>query len=467
MKTVLISPVAVLGFACTCMAADQSVLPVRENYLLLDSRVVAEADNARLAVGTVKKNPANPLLVEDQPWERDISHMYANVLFDEEQQCYKLWYYTKLNPLRAGQEDLVQQVAPGPLASHDPAKGQCALLYAISKDGLRWEKPALHVYHYKKKPTNIVVWGECGTGVFKDPNDADPSRRYKLITGRLPHGTLDVAFSPDGIRWSKRQEAAEARGDTHNNALWSPELKKYVAFTREFPDNIRTVLRMESEDFIHWTKPEEVMRGSVPAAQTYSMPVFRYAGVYLGLVAIYQVTGDRRVRTELAWSPDTKTWHRIDEGAALIPFGEKQGDRDWGCIYAAASPVVLKDEIRIYYAGAPAPHSWQPGYFCLATLRPDGWAGFTQKDESSPARVLTQPLACTGKTLRVTADVAAGGSVKVTVLDTTGKAVVEGQPITATMTAGVAANLAGQDGRTVRVQFEISKAKVYSFAFGQ
>lgn len=88
---------------------------------------------------------------------------------------------------------------------------------------------------------------------------------------------------------------AKARGDTHNNALWAPTVNKYVAFTREFPDRIRTVARMESEDFVHWTKPVEVLRGP-REAQTYSMPVFHDAGVYLGLPAILH----GRVHTELA-----------------------------------------------------------------------------------------------------------------------------------------------------------------------
>ena len=51
------------------------------------------------------------------------------------------------------------------------------------------------------------------------------------------------------------------------------------------------------------------------------MPYFFYEGVYLGLVAIHDQKSDR-VWTELAWSPDTINWTRIDVGNPLIPNSE-------------------------------------------------------------------------------------------------------------------------------------------------
>jgi hypothetical protein len=39
------------------------------NRLLLDPRVVASAVNARLVPGPVVKEPANPLFIEERPWE--------------------------------------------------------------------------------------------------------------------------------------------------------------------------------------------------------------------------------------------------------------------------------------------------------------------------------------------------------------------------------------------------------------
>jgi len=454
------------------LAADP--LPAREKYLLLDSRVVDHVENAQLSVGKITKHPANPLFKQDKPWERDLAHMYNNIIFDEEEQIYKLWYYTKISVLRGNQEDLSKHITPGPLVPNDITKWNEALLYATSKDGIKWEKPAQDIYKYKGKPCNMLIWGVPGTGVFKDLRDPDPSRRYKLITGGVPHGVVLVAFSPDGIHWSKRQEVvrgenqAELKADTHNNAFWAPDLKKYIGITRAFPripevGQVRTVLRMESDDFIHWTKPVQVLYGPYNA-QTYAMPVFPYAGVYLGLAVIYRVKPAGLMDTELTWSPDTKVWHRIDEGNPLIPLSPGR-THDSGCIFGAAYPLVMKDEIRIYYSGQSRRHGMNPGFFCLATLRIDGWAGYEQQDKGTPAVVVTQPLTCDGKTLCVTADVSSGGSVKVTVLDTAGKFVAEAKPITTTVTDGTAVDVVKQRGKAVSIRLEIDKAKVYSLRF--
>ena len=172
---------------------------------------------------------------------------------------------------------------------------------------------------------------------------------------------MAVAFSPDGLRWGALKLCPEINvpGDTHNNAVWSPELGKYVGITRMKTDQ-RLVARTESADFIHWTRAVEVLRGGT-SNQTYAMPVFRHAGVYLGLLAIFNTKTDR-THCELAWSADTVAWRRIQPGTPLIPLGENRGDYDWGCAYPAATPVFLGDEIRLYYGASNGPHTnWQIG----------------------------------------------------------------------------------------------------------
>ena len=463
-----------LTFTFVPVVADE----VRDVHLVLDSRIIATVDNAELRVGKVHKHEANPLFKQERPWETFISHMYPNVVFDRDKARYQMWYYTR----KMGQP-WSQETTPGPsYPGEDPlAGGGVSICYAESRDGITWTKPGLDVILYRGKPTNIVMDNTHGVGVFKDPHDQDPGRRYKAFGSRHhapPNDNLWVAFSADGIHWSQRKHVGNARGDTHNNAFWAPVLNKYVGITREYPvplgdpinsaRGIRTVLRMESKDFVNWTKPVEVLRGP-RKAQTYSMPCFPYAGVYLGLPAIFGSATQGRVQTELAWSPDSKQWHRIDEGAQLIPWSEKAGTYDWGCIYAAATPVILDDEIRIYYSGQAGRHGWNPGHWCLATLRLDGWAGYEAKDKTKPALITTHPVTCSDKTLRVTGD-AEDGSIRATLLDEQGKTLAVSNLITGEVTDAAViferhADLAKLRGKDLRLKFELTRAKLYSFSF--
>ena len=428
-------------FAAPALAVESSS---PKKHLLLDSRLIEKTEGVELRVGKVKKHPACPLFSEELPWEHEMGHMYPNVVFDEEDQLYKIWYYTRITS-RTGVPDWVQYITPGPGAPSSSTGGNCATLYAYSQDGISWTKPGLDVYHYKGKPTSIVVWGEHGTGVFRDPHAADPQRRFKIISGAWPTKKVAVGFSPDGIHWSDRFFVANARADTHNNALWAPTLNKYVAFTREYPDpGIRTVLRMESDDYVSWTAPVEVLRGPAEA-QTYSMPVFRYADIYLGLPAIYHLVGEedplwRRVDTEVAWSPDTVNWNRIDEGNPILPLSDQYGDPDWGLVYAAAVPVVLDDEIRIYYSAQHERHSSGPGgppaSLFMATLRPDGWAGYETTTPNQTGTILTTPVLLHCPTLRISADVAKGGSIRVAIVDDQSRTIDACKPITKDVTDG-------------------------------
>ena len=115
-------------------------------------------------------------------------------------------------------------------------------------------------------------------------------------------------------------------------------------------------------------------------------------------------------------------------------MNEKKGAYDWGCAYAAACPVFRENEIRLYYGASNGTHhGWRDGFLALATLRPDGFAGYEPAVKDKPATVLTQPVLCSGRTLRLTAD-ARGGSLRVTVFDAGSKPVAEGKPLATDVT---------------------------------
>jgi len=458
--------------------------PGRDRYLLLDARIVEKTENAELTLGKVRKHPANPLFEEDKPWEKRFDNLYANVIYDEEERIYKCWYSPFIVDNSAKGMTLEQRKE---IRYRAPHNREMAICYATSKDGITWVKPELGLVEFEGSKANNILWrgsgtpskdkeelwgGPHGSGIFKDLRDPDPNRRYKAI---LKYGILSVAFSPDGIHWGPAIACPEAdsAGDTHNNALWAPTLGKYVGITREWGRQFgRQVARTSSTDFLNWEKCEIVLEGIDRNFQTYAMPVFYHGGVYLGLVAIHDQDADR-VWTELTWSPDTITWHRVLPGTPLIPNDGKEGDYDWGCVYAAAYPVFLEDEIRLYYGGSDGYHGgWRNGFFCLATLRPDGFAGYTQLEAGKPATITTTPIAAAGGTLQITADIEEGGYVKVSLLDERNELLAESERLNGNLSDEKISWLDGVsfdklDKKSIRIQFEFQDATIYSFSFAE
>lgn len=454
-------------------AAAEPAASGRRRFLLLDSRIIEKADAAKLTVGTVVKHAQNPLFVEDKPWEPRYDNLYANVIYDQAEKLYKCWY----SPFIVDPGS--SKVPPAERAKRRYPEGrmgrrEMGVCYATSRDGLTWAKPMLNVVPWKGGKSNIVVRGPHGTGVFKDLREKDPTRRYKMFfKGRR----ISVAFSPDGTHWGKAIECPEANvaGDTHNNAFWAPTLGRYVGITRTWGGRPgrRQVARTSSTDFVKWTPAKVVHQGADVNLQTYAMPTFYHGGVYLGLVMVHNQRADR-VQCELAWSGDTVKWHRVAEGTPLIANAAKKGAYDWGCVYAAATPVFTDKEIRLYYGGSDGLHfGWRKGSFCLATLRADGFAGYEPADEERKAVITTRAVACTGPTLRLCADVSPGGSIRTTVINADrlmdSRPQATGKLITQTVTDGPVTLVRGNlsVGGKVALQFHVRKAKLYSFSFGQ
>ena len=469
-------------FSSTVIGQDASK---RERYLLLDSRIVDSVVNAELTIGKVRKHEANPLFEEDKPWEQRFDNLYANVIYDEQEKIYKSWYSPFIIDV-SSKDITIQQRRE---RDYRPPAREMAICYATSKDGINWVKPELGLVEFEGSKANNILWrgtprtgletgdegtwvGPHGSGIFKDLREPNPNRRYKAL---IKYGILSVAFSPDGIHWDEAIACPEAdsAGDTHNNAFWAPTLGKYVGITREWGEPFgRQVARTTSEDFINWEKCEIVLEGIDPRYQTYSMPVFYHGGIYLGLVAIHDQDDDV-VWTELTWSPDTIKWHRVLPGTPFIGNDGKEGDYDWGCVYAAACPIFLDNEIRLYYGGSDGHHNiWRNGFFCLATLRPDGFAGFRPIASDQLATITTTPIPHRQKTLRVSADVKPQGYVKVRLLNRHRALLAESAPLQGHLTdrkltwpSGFSFDQLGSD--PVHIQFEIQDATVYSFSFAE
>jgi len=434
----------------------------RNRFLLLDSRIIAEAENAKLMVGTVIKHPGNPLFGEDTPWEIRFDNLYGNVILDEKDNLYKCWY----SPFIVDHSSREMTLDQRKQKKYRPPRGrEMGICYATSEDGITWTKPALGLAEYEGDDQNNIVWrGPHGAGIFKDKYEKDPLRRYKAIFQGMA-----VSFSADGLNWSNKMkcEGVEVAGDTHNNAFWAPTLNKYVGITRTWGEMGREVARIESENFVNWTKEKVVLQAEDKNLQPYAMPVFYYGGVYLGLVAIHNQQADR-VHTELTWSSDTKTWNRISPDTPFIPNSANELDYDYGCVYACATPVFLDDKIRLYYGGSDWLHtSWRNGFLCLATLRPDGFAGYTQETIDNPAVITTTAINYNKGPIKITADLALGGFLKVFVLDERGENITEAALVLETVSDGILQLESKVKQEMIRLRFEFNRAKLYSFSFGE
>jgi len=439
--------------------------PLVQKHLLLDSRVVAEVANARLTLGTPQKHPANPLFQADKPWENSMNNLYPNVIWDEEAQIFKLWYKCVL----ADKEVIAQMDQPSTV--HDVG---WYLLYATSKDGVHWDKPELGIHKFAGSSANNIVARDCpNVGVFKDPHDADPARRYKMVSD-VGLGKPQVRFSADGIHWGEALAAkgfGAQNGDTHNNAFWDQRSGKYLWFTKLYLGE-RLVSRFESGDFIHWKNDGLVLRSSLAegrASQTYCMPVFRYGSIYLSYVMMYHVGSGRSVDCELAWSHDGLQWQRVAPGTPFIPRGAK-GSYDSECIYAMAGPPILKDgQLMIFYGGDDFPHTgWKRHCLpCLATLRPDGFAGYAPVEASKPAQVLTRMLRLTSEPVCVTADVTPGGSLRVTAVDEQGGVLDVAEAISTSVTDAILKWEKGTlKAAAARFRIELDHAVLYAISAG-
>ena len=433
--------------------------PDSTKFLLLDKRIIEKTENVKLEVGKIEKHDANPLFGEEKAWEMRFDNLYGNVIFDKEENIYKCWYSPFIVDSSAHGMTLEQRNK----RYQPPGNREMGICYAASKDGIHWEKPTLGLVEYNGSKQNNIVWrGPHGAGIFKDLHEIDPDRRFKMIFRGLA-----VSFSADGIHWTDKVKVkgVSVAGDTHNNALWAPSLNKYVGITRTWGRKFgREVARIESDDFINWTKEEVVLHGTNKDLQTYAMPTFYYAGVYLGLPAIHQQSTDR-VWTELTWSPDTKKWYRIDAGNPLIPTSEKKLDYDYGCVYACAYPVMKKNQIQIYYGGSDWLHfGWRNGSLCLATLRPDGFAGYVQKNRNQEGVIVTKLIRYKDGALKLTADVEKGGLIKVTVLNSDGGYIAASKAITKTITDEILQFNNRIKEENISLKIEIKKAKVYSFS---
>ena len=274
-----------------CHGADSGVPASSRSrtILFVDDQGILYRSGTRRLLHPLQRHPANPLLPgRDKPWEAAIgwTSVYRNPAGR-----YQLWYQAF-----AGDE------------SRDRTR-RCTVCYAESADGIHFTKPNLGLFDYNgMKDTAIVLVGNGGTSdrygvsVVVDPREPDASRRYKMayFDFTKDHGVeypgLNVAFSPDGIHWTKHAEGPLSRaayGDYGDPVPFADETKRPWAVPLSMADAldalydpVREVFaiygkmwidgpdggmhwkhamgRIESKDFIHWSQAPASARPGRP-----------------------------------------------------------------------------------------------------------------------------------------------------------------------------------------------------------
>lgn len=386
----------------------------REQLFLHDDRVVDQQSGIEVVMGRIEKHP-KPVLVPDKPWELGTVG-YTCVLEDREEGLYKMWYESREN---MGKPDAGE-------------KGRC--LYAVSKDGLAWEKPSLGLIEAEGSDQNNIVFmtppGAEKTKVYwvvKDYADPDPAKLYKMMFHLWDYDGrgVGIAHSPDGIRWTATRHVNLHGGfDSQNLFFWDDRVGQYVGYLRTFTYGKRSIGRSLSPDAFHWSEPVTVHAtddNDPPSHDLYTPTIFKYSqadDVYVMFTAVF----DRKSNTvfgQLAVSRDGIAWHRFLE--PFVPLGA-EGSWDAGSIYPAGAEVVVGGRNAIYYRGNRQGHGegGTPG-FGVAFLHEGGFVGRRAEGRGT---LTTHPLrvADARRGLTLNAD-AANGSIHAELLTPDGEVI--------------------------------------------
>jgi hypothetical protein len=452
--------------------------------LFVDDFLIAQT-TLRRVFHLAEYHPANPVLVPDRPWEKQLTDMSGDA--------------TAAMPFSGG-------------VWYDPADGLFKLFYmggfmlttclATSRDGIHWDKPALTV----EPGTNVVLRegrernrtaAAGSTVVWLDHDETNPQRRYKLFavidpTPGVP--VLTLRTSPDGIHWSPPLAQSAPLGD-RTTVFYNPFLKKWIQSRRDWREDWgryrRYVEHLDPVELVQ-ARPEEAVvwvgsdRLDPPrlelnvTPQLYTLDCVAYESLLLGAFSLWRgeaPDGTKRQDVCLGFSRDGFHWSRPDR-RPFLANAECPDAWNWGYMHAAGGLcLVVGDKLHVYACGrSPVPGGargtggarvYRTG---LATLRRDGFAAL--EGGEAGGSLTTRPLLFSGRYLFVNA-ASAHGEIRVEALDEQGQPIA---PFTAAACAPVGVDrtriavvwadtdsLAPLAGRPVRFRFHVRRAALYSF----
>ncbi len=448
-------------------SAGEAVHIGSNRELFVDQYLIGSLD------GTAQKlwppRDEGPILFLDSPWEGELS-TYMTVLHVGSK--YQLYY-----------------------------RGKGSTCYAESEDGIHWTKPNLGLASWGENHNTNLLFGpepelSHNFAPFYDTNpNCPPDQRYKALAGL---GGLVAYVSPDGVHWKKLREEPIIRHpnyklDSQNVAFWSESEGKYLCYLRGW-DGYRTVIRIESDDFLHWGPEGGVFMtyGDTPREHIYinqTTPYFRAPQIYIAAAARF-MEGKRVVTPEEA------------KACSVVP-GEDSSCSDSVVMTTRGGGVYD----RTFMEGLIRP-GFDPGDWIARTnypvrgivqTGPDEMSLYVERFYNQPrARVhryswkldriasinapyaggefRTRPLIFSGEDLFINANTSAPGTIQIEVLDKNGQPIPGYELDKSPVLTGnwiekkvrwaedkSAAPLAGQE---VMLRFVMKDADLYALRFG-
>ncbi|MFN7918503.1 MAG: hypothetical protein U0Q16_00310 [Bryobacteraceae bacterium] len=367
-----------------------ALLAAPRTILFVDDHEILYRSGTRRVIQPAQRHAANPVIAEEKPWELAIG--WTSVHRDPRTGKYQIWYqgYSKPVAREKSRESVV--------------------CYAESDDGIQWRKPALRLFDFNgDRDTNIVMVGNAGYGsrytnsVVVDPRDPDPRRRYKMVfydwfkQGAREYPGLQLAFSPDGIHWTKQlggpaiytlyggagQQPPFAGEDPVGregtkpawryplamsdgaDLMWDARRQLWALYGKMWFDRPDGGLvfkhgmgRIESRDLRTWSAPELLLTPGdedSPDTEFHTTPVFFYKDRYFCLNQILRREGEAAnlmIDIELMVSRDGRQWDRPYRRDFFLPRGQP-GAFDGGSMFTNANPILQGEEMRFYYGAYP------------------------------------------------------------------------------------------------------------------
>lgn len=380
-----------------------------------------------------------------------------------------------------------------------------AVCLAESTDGLKWTKPELGLESWDGSTrNNIVLRIACQGTVIRDPRPGVPAgEKYKFMAWCMNRGFF-VFLSPDGRRWRRNETLAlPFDPDGSIEVFWDDQAALYRGFFRALgaghPENrdYRAVVRATTPEVLQpWPfTPSQAPQWHVFASpkpsggeypiiecggEVYRMKAIKYPwapDVYLAFPWRYKLAQNIRPGSFLMVSRDGERWTRYEapyyfaagdtvDGRtvreALMEQGMiRRGDRLW-----QFGTLRFTEHAGALYGGVEHEGGIHDRLLRL-TQRLDGFVSLDGGTEGGWA--VTKPLTFAGSNLRINFE--AAGSLRILVLDESGKTVAESVPTTGDAVAQEVRWAGGFDlraleGKPVRLRFELRNAKLYAFELG-